>query len=79
MYGRRVEAEWVTAEKDHKNSLGRGTDSTEIKPANSRVVSSNELREDEGRGAEGPEMDDTPCMLHIHGGKGFHQSHERKD
>jgi hypothetical protein len=79
MYARRVEAEWVTAKKNHKDSLGRGTDAAETKQSNSRVASSDELRENEGRGVDGPEMDDTPCMLYIHGGKDLHQSSDRKD
>ncbi len=67
-----IEAEWVTAEKARESPRWyRGKGSTEA---------SFDESSEEDEGAH-PEMDDTPCLLYIHGGKarspyaGFRNSH----
>jgi hypothetical protein len=75
----RVAAEWITAAaKDREKPPRRGTGAAETKQANSRVASSDGSSEDEGNGAYDPEVDDTPCMLYIHGGKYFRQPCDKK-
>ncbi|KAI9441921.1 hypothetical protein H4582DRAFT_2055716 [Lactarius indigo] len=67
-----VEAEWVTAEKARESSRRsrRQRRGKEAKQAPLRFSSSDDSsEEDEGaHPGRGPEMDDTPCLLYIHGG-----------
>jgi hypothetical protein len=65
----RVEAEWVIAGKDSKDSLGSGTGAARTKEASSRVATSNKSIQDESRDIHCPEMDGAPCISYIHGGK----------
>jgi acetyl esterase/lipase len=85
--GLRVEAEWVIADKDPKDSLERGTarGAAKTKEAHSRLgvatssATSNESSQDEGRDTYRLEMDGAPCILYIHGGKNICQSSDGND
>jgi len=76
IYGRSLEAEWVTAEKARESPRQsqrqrRGKGAAEAKQASLSVFPSDDSsEEDEGAHPDRrPEMEDTPCLLYIHGGK----------
>lgn len=67
-----VEAEWITAEKarESPHRSQRQRRGKEAKQAPLRFFLSDDSSEDDegARPDRGPEMDDTPCLLYIHGG-----------